>query len=192
MKSEIRSSAMMRRDAIALEDREQKEKYIFAHLKSLPLGEHVFIYKSIRSEASMDRMIEWLAKKEISTYLPRTDFRDHSMLPVKYHPGDELTEKPLGLLEPQGAALEDLSLLTAIVVPMVGYDLHLNRLGYGGGFYDRFLPRAPQALRIGIAFSEQEVDSLLAEDTDIPMDFIATDKGLLIGKERSIPHLIAK
>ena len=51
----------------------------------------------------------------------------------------------------------------------------MHRLGYGGGFYDRYLVRSPESKHIAVAFSEQEVARVITEPFDIPMDMVVTD-----------------
>ncbi len=64
--------------------------------------------------------------------------------------------------------------LTMIVVPVVGFDKHGNRLGYGSGNYDRYLTQIPQTCRIaGVAFDEQYVEDIPVEDHDIAIPIIA-------------------
>ncbi len=64
--------------------------------------------------------------------------------------------------------------LTMIVVPVVAFDKHSNRLGYGGGNYDRYLTQISSDCRkIGVAFTEQQVDSIPAESHDIPLPILS-------------------
>ncbi len=64
--------------------------------------------------------------------------------------------------------------LTMIVIPLVAFDAHRNRLGYGGGNYDRYLPQLDESCRqIGVAFSEQEVPLIPAEPYDVPVTVLA-------------------
>ena len=64
--------------------------------------------------------------------------------------------------------------LTMLVVPVVGFDKHGNRLGYGAGNYDRYLAQVPSSCRIaGVAFSEQEVDPIPTEEHDVPLPIIS-------------------
>ena len=95
-----------------------------------------------------------------------------------FNQGDPLERSSFGMEEPVNEPLFELSLLSCVIIPLLAFDPQLQRLGYGGGFYDRFLPRAPEALRIGIAFSEQMVDRLEPLETDIPLDYIVTDSGI--------------
>lgn len=64
--------------------------------------------------------------------------------------------------------------LTMIVIPLVAFDAHHNRLGYGGGNYDRYLPQLSKDCRqIAVAFSEQEVPFIPAEEHDVPVTVLA-------------------
>ncbi len=183
MKTSIRKEAAQRRNAIPVPVRREKEKQILEYIKQLPLGDHVFLYKNMRSEVSTREILHWLIEQGATTYIPRTDLSDYSMEPHAYVPGDPLETKTFGLSEPINEPLHDLDQLTSILVPLLAFDRDFHRVGYGGGFYDRFLPRAPKALRVGIAFSEQEFDRLLQVDTDVVLDYIVTDKGVLTKKQ---------
>jgi 5-formyltetrahydrofolate cyclo-ligase len=63
-----------------------------------------------------------------------------------------------------------------VLVPMLGFDPKtLHRIGYGGGYYDRFLATQPQAVKIGVCFERGRVDHIPAEPQDISMDIIITE-----------------
>jgi 5-formyltetrahydrofolate cyclo-ligase len=63
----------------------------------------------------------------------------------------------------------------AVIVPMLAFDRSGHRLGYGAGYYDRFLESNPHLLKIGLAFSCQEAQSLPSDAHDIRMDIIITE-----------------
>ncbi len=69
---------------------------------------------------------------------------------------------------------------SVILIPLVAFDKNLNRLGYGGGFYDRFLSKIEKfkILKIGLAFSSQKVKSIPINKFDKKMDYILTEKKL--------------
>ena len=94
------------------------------------------------------------------------------MLPVRDR-GLGFAAGAFGIQEPVGEA-EDLS-PDIVVLPMLAADRQLYRLGYGGGYYDRYLARRPQALRIGICYSFQLADRLPAEPHDLPLHILVTD-----------------
>ncbi len=62
-----------------------------------------------------------------------------------------------------------------VIVPMLGFDPKLRRVGYGGGYYDKFLAGQPQAKKIGVCFEACKVNRLPQEAHDIPLDMIITD-----------------
>ena len=69
---------------------------------------------------------------------------------------------------------------TLMIMPLVGFDNHKNRLGYGGGFYDRYLQRFPGLQRIGLGFECQRYEEHLPiEDTDQKPDYIITEKRII-------------
>ena len=68
--------------------------------------------------------------------------------------------------------------IDAVIVPMCAFDKNNNRLGFGKGYYDRFL-KGKNCLKIGVAFSLQEVGQIETKLTDIPMDIIVTEKYIL-------------
>lgn len=89
----------------------------------------------------------------------------------------EVSPGVMGIFEPDG---EKCRLATdknaLILMPLVGYDKERNRLGYGGGYYDKYLHRYPGHRTIGIAFSLQETDAIPSESTDLKPDIILTEE----------------
>lgn len=82
---------------------------------------------------------------------------------VKVEPGFLLTK------------INQLPKLNSIIVPMLGFDENLHRLGYGKGYYDRFLASQPQAQKIGLSFELGKVDKLPTEPHDVQLDLIITE-----------------
>ena len=91
-----------------------------------------------------------------------------------------LVPSTFGVPEPIGSEIpargEDVD---TIILPMLGYDHTGGRIGYGAGYYDRFLEKYPGLRKIGIAFACQEIDVLPLDDTDVRMDHIITEKGIV-------------
>ncbi|MDD1696162.1 MAG: 5-formyltetrahydrofolate cyclo-ligase [Methanoregula sp.] len=72
----------------------------------------------------------------------------------------------------------------AVIIPMLAFDRKGNRLGYGAGYYDRFLTTHRHLTRIGIAFACQELKEIPADPTDAGMDIIVTDTGIIHCRSR--------
>jgi 5-formyltetrahydrofolate cyclo-ligase len=97
-----------------------------------------------------------------------------------WQPGDVLESGPFGTSHPTNRA--PLLIPTVLLLPVLAYDSSGHRLGYGAGYYDRTvaaLRRDHSILSIGIAYDEQEVDQVPADDHDQKMDAVITDKRAL-------------
>ena len=71
---------------------------------------------------------------------------------------------------------------SVLLVPLVGFDVNKNRIGYGGGFYDRtinFLKKEKNILSIGIGFDEQEFKNIPVEKNDMKLDMIITQTRII-------------
>lgn len=68
--------------------------------------------------------------------------------------------------------------IEVIIVPMLGYDKYCNRMGYGGGFYDRYLEDF-KGIIIGLAFAEQNYPMLPTNKFDVKMDYVVTDREII-------------
>lgn len=93
---------------------------------------------------------------------------------LAWHPEAMLTDGPFGLRQPADAA--DALAPDVVLTPLVAFDRGLNRLGQGAGHYDRAFAAYPQARRIGVAWSVQELAAVPADPWDMPLHAIATEK----------------
>ena len=106
--------------------------------------------------------------------LPHVAEGSERMRFTAWHPDAPLTPGLAGILQPDGAGKE---IVPAIVLaPLVGFDRGGRRIGQGGGFYDRWFADHPAAMRIGIAWSVQEVAAITPEPWDVPLHAIVTEK----------------
>ena len=99
----------------------------------------------------------------------------------RYRPGEKLVANRFGIPEPPHRRGNTLSAkqLDVIFLPLVGFDAAGNRLGMGGGFYDRTLSQLParnRPLLAGLAHDVQRVDKLPVQRWDIPLDAVVTDR----------------
>ena len=69
--------------------------------------------------------------------------------------------------------------MECVLLPLLGFDRQGNRIGYGAGYYDRFLLRNPHLKKIGLAYACQEVDAVPTEENDIPLDMVITENGVI-------------
>jgi 5-formyltetrahydrofolate cyclo-ligase len=91
-----------------------------------------------------------------------------------------LVQSTFQVPEPIGHELPALAdEVRAVIVPVLAFDLRGHRLGYGAGYYDRFLSRYPHLTKIGLAFSSQQIPTVPHEANDVRMDFIITEKEII-------------
>ncbi len=96
--------------------------------------------------------------------------------------GDTLVKGPWG--SPQPADGGESVVPSLVFCPLVGFDRRGGRIGQGGGHYDRWFAAHPQALRIGIGWSVQEIDDAPSEPTDMPLDAILTEQEFIVTGDR--------
>ena len=85
-----------------------------------------------------------------------------------------------GLDEPVERTPSTLESLDAVIIPIAAFDRRGTRLGYGKGFYDRFLHDLPRSIpRIGLAFAVQEVASIPDLPHDEPLDYVITEREII-------------
>jgi 5-formyltetrahydrofolate cyclo-ligase len=133
----------------------------------------VFVYLSFSSEADTDFLIEKLIERGIEIFCPRVEGK--YMVAAAY--SSELCLSELGIREPTGEAYT--GSIDAVVLPLLAVDKKGNRLGYGGGYYDRFLQDYPSALKIAFCYDFQVVEEVPKKEWDIPAEYIVTDKRVL-------------
>ncbi len=132
-----------------------------------------FVYLSFSSEAPTDKLIQALLEGGWRVYCPRIENRQ--MLAVEY--GEDFSLSSFGTREPIGEPYA--GKLDLAVVPLLAVDEQGRRLGYGGGYYDRFLGEHPETLRLAYGFDFQIIRQVPTEEHDIKMDGIATDKRIV-------------
>lgn len=139
----------------------------------------VAAYAPLGAEADPLRLLAQAGAMGCDTALPHIVSRADPMRFIAWRPGSLLVVGPLGLRQPDAAGREVVPDL--ILTPLVGFDRALNRLGQGAGHYDRAFAANPQALRIGVAWAAQEVESLPLEPWDIPLDAVLTEREWIAG-----------
>lgn len=138
-------------------------------------SESVMTYVSFGSEVQTQALLKQILTDKKRLFVPLCDVSLKIMFPVEIGSVDQLETGSYGILEPKKELLEsgvlkigDKTDIDLAIVPVLGFDKHGGRLGYGGGYYDRFL-EGYTGVSVGIAFSECLVESVPAEKHDIKL-----------------------
>jgi 5-formyltetrahydrofolate cyclo-ligase len=187
-RNRIRRQFLAQRDALPLAERATWSERIIQSLVSLPIFQvkhFFFIYCHFRSEVETTILINscWAQEKTVSVPLSQPE-HSQMLAIILTETGHDLAPGYKGIPEPLPPWEPDRFMpptsIDVAIIPGAVFDRCGHRLGYGGGFYDRFLAQAaPQAIRIGLAFSCQVVDQLPSLAHDVPMDLVITEQEVL-------------
>lgn len=142
---------------------------------------HVFLPIRRQQEVDTFLIIDQLQARfpETALYVPVMGPAGHPLTTVRLWPGTVLTENTRGIPEPAGepAAAFPPAGPGLVLVPLLAFDAHGHRLGYGGGYYDRFLASLPPAVRrVGLSLLPAADEPLPAEPHDVPLHACVTPR----------------
>jgi 5-formyltetrahydrofolate cyclo-ligase len=165
------------RGAIPPEERTRMSARIAARALALPELEAeatVVTYASMGSEVQTGRLIGRLAASGIRVALPVVE--DAGMHAVRWRPGDPVRRARYGADEPATGIRVEPAEVDVVLAPGLAFDPAGDRLGYGGGYFDRFLAAMrPGALRAALAFERQVIELVPHDDHDQPVDLLVTE-----------------
>ncbi len=150
---------------------------LLAHLLPagiVPPGTVVAGFWPIQNEIDIRPLLLGLHARGHPIALPVTGRRGDALVFRAWAPGETLMPGRFGTSHPAGAVV----IPDVLLIPLLAFDGQGNRLGYGGGFYDRTIAGLPGAIRIGCAFAAQELDSVPIGPYDQGLHAVLTETGL--------------
>jgi 5-formyltetrahydrofolate cyclo-ligase len=185
-RQDLRQRILGERDALDGNKRHEKSISVMHNFWDLPGMQRwstLFMYVSFRSEVETLELIKGCINLGIRVAVPLVDASAVCMIPLLIKdPERDLVPGYYNIPEPDPKKSLPLNAgeIDAAVIPGSVFDIHGGRLGYGGGYYDRFLVNdAPQAKRIGLAYELQVVDKVPVEPHDQPLDILVTEKRIV-------------
>ena len=181
-KSTLRAVLKERRAAMSPDVRAEKSRSICKKLFE-ETAEYSVIMAYAPKEPEVDTMpfIEELIAAGKTVVLPIIERETHTLRLSVIEDTKNLECSTFNVPEPVSAEIPISGCrVECVVLPMVGFDRRGNRLGYGAGYYDRFLEANPGVKKIGAAFSSQEAEMVPAEAFDVRMDEIVTEDEIIL------------
>lgn len=187
----IRSEIAQQRDSITPSQRTMLSKQIISNLSEWIEQQEksgygftfdaVMVYLSMKSEVETWKLVETGLKQDRKIIAPVVDTNSGNLIPKRIQNLDnDLIRHTYGMFEPKDSCPDfPPDKLQLILVPGLAFDRKGYRIGYGKGFYDRFLPSCPNAVTVGIAYQLQIVDDTYPQPWDVPVQHIFTEHGLL-------------
>ena len=190
-KNNLRNKFMIRRENLSNDKVECNSQQIISKFLGSDFykdNNMIFIYVSYKNEVQTHDLIKKMINDNKEVYVPHPDPETKEMEAVLIRDFNDLTEGAYGILEPiDSKSRIEPSLLDVIIVPGLVFSLKGFRIGYGGGFYDRFLERANQSksapLKVSFAYNEFIIDEVPTNQYDLPVDFIITENKIVKCKE---------
>jgi 5-formyltetrahydrofolate cyclo-ligase len=187
-KAELRR--MLRNSLLAMPPKQRNEKSRRAcrNLISTPqfqAASTVMLYLSLPHEVDTGEAIlhAWQLSKTV--VVPKISWQQRHMIPVQINSLEtDVSTGVSDLRNPIAGVPVPFEEIDLVVAPALGFDRQGSRLGRGGSFYDRFFANDQlRALRCGLAFAEQLVDSIPVTESDKPVDFLVTDEEVMYFKD---------
>ena len=180
-KNSLREDYKKKREALTPKEIAHKSLQIANQLLSLPLWEktyfHLFLSSIRQKEIDTENILTLLQGKDKEVLVPRMD-ANHSLSHLLLTDATLIKVNAFGIPQPVGGIAVAPTQVEVVFVPLLAYDLEGNRIGYGKGYYDRFLAQCdPKCLFIGLSFFPPE-KSIPTEKTDIKLHYCVTPEQL--------------
>lgn len=178
-KKKLREAILKLRNTI--DNRQNKQNSIIKKLKKIISNNTIIVagYHPTNNEVNLLKFYNFLMKNDFSLALPFIFKKNSHLLFKSYKLNTTLVVDKFKIKVPNNNRFMTPRIL---IVPLVAFDSNKNRLGYGGGYYDRtisFLEKKGEVFKIGVGFDEQEVKNLPFYQYDKKLDVVVTPSRLI-------------
>ncbi len=186
-KSSFRKNALEERGKLSNDDVLEKSDAIFNTLISMQEfknAKNIMLYVDFKNEVKTDKLIRHIIDSGKNAIVPISTLQGRKLIPsLLKDPDNELAVSTYGVKEPKDEFKRpfDKNMIDLVIVPGVAFGENRCRMGYGAGFYDRFISSIQNnsLVTIGIAFELQMYDHIPHENHDVILDYIVTEKRIL-------------
>lgn len=170
--------------ALSKEDWQRRSALIVQNIKALEKFQtarviHSFLCDENRNEVNLILLLEKIISSQKKLLVPVVEGKE--LISVELTSFEHLHRSAFGVLEPIARIPSPLEQeIELVLVPLLAVDAKGNRLGYGKGYYDRFFKRlSAHAFKLGVAFEFQVLDKVPATESDVRLDAVVTEHGLI-------------
>jgi len=178
-KKELRLYYKNLRAALSLDELEEKSLAIANNLIKLPIWDktyyHVFLPIEEQNEVNTEYVLHLLSGKDKEIVVSKSDFDTRGMTHFLLTDNTKIKKNEYNIPEPVNGLPVPSATIDVVFVPLLAFDLSGNRVGYGKGFYDKFLAECkPETIKIGLSFFEAENQIEDVFESDVKLDYCVT------------------
>jgi 5-formyltetrahydrofolate cyclo-ligase len=183
-KKEIRKKYKDLRSLLSAEELEEKSLAIANQLQKLAIWQktyyHLFLSIKKQKEINTEYILQILAGKDKEIVISKSDFKTGKMIHFLLTDNTKIVENDYGIPEPVDGLEVPTTKIDVVFVPLLAFDIVGNRVGYGKGFYDRFLSECkPDTLKIGLSLFEAEETIADSTENDILLNYCVTPQKIV-------------
>ena len=183
-KKTLRQKYKEKRQQLTEQEIEEKSLAIANNLLRLDIWDktyfHLFLPIVEQKEVDTEFILQILAGKDKEIVISKSDFETREMLHFLLTDNTKIVKNEYNIPEPINGLPVPTEMIDVVFVPLLAYDEKGNRVGYGKGFYDKFLSQCkPDVIKIGLSFFEpvDQIDDVL--ETDVKLSYISTPNSIL-------------
>lgn len=178
-KKELRLHYKNLRAALSIDDIEEKSLAIANEVLQLPIWDktyyHVFLQIEEQREVNTEYILHLLSGKDKEIVVSKSDFETRKMSHFLLTDNTKIKKNEYNIPEPVNGLPVPSETIEVVFVPLLAFDVFGNRIGYGKGFYDKFLAECkPETIKIGLSFFEavNQIDDVF--ESDVKLDYCVT------------------
>ncbi len=181
LKKELRSHYKQLRDSLSAQEIELMSQQIAEQSLQLPIWGlhyyHLFLSMESQKEVNTEYLFSKLCQQNKKLVVSKSDFDTYSLQHFLWSETTQIKINAYGIPEPmEGVSINEHE-IDVVFIPLLAFDKNGNRLGYGKGFYDRFLSKClPQTVKIGLSFFPPTNTLIKTHPKDIPLDYVISPK----------------
>ena len=185
-KNRLRNIMREKREKLTFKERAEKSEIICRNVFSIIRpGQTVMGFASKEIEVDTKPLLRMLLENNNPLVVPIIVKEDVSLRLSYVKKLEHLVPSTFGVPEPIGNEIPvPDGAVDAVILPMLAFDQKGGRLGYGSGYYDRFLEKYPDVIKIALAFACQEAEEVPVEDNDVLMDYVITENGIAFKRKK--------